>query len=50
MAFVISSPFLSVHLTSFCIGTEDVMYFAVFSLKQVNCFSNSSANSFMVKW
>ena len=27
-----------------------VRYFSVFSPKQVNCFLNSSANSFMIKW
>ena len=41
--FAISSPFLSILVTSFSIGTVKVMYFSVFSPKQVNCFSNSSA-------
>ena len=49
MYFVIPSPFLSTLGHSFSIGTEKVMYFLVFSLNQVNCFSNSSANSFMIK-
>ena len=31
------------------IGTVKVMYFSVFSPKQVNCFLNFSANSFMIK-
>ena len=48
--FLISSPFLSVLLTSFSIGTVKVILFSVFSPKQVNCFLNSSANSFMIKW
>ena len=47
--FVNSSPFLSILVTSFSIETIKVMYFSVFSPKQVNCFSNSSANSFMIK-
>ena len=50
MAFVISSPFLSVLLTSFSIGVETVMYFSVFSPKQFNCPLNSSASSFVIKW
>ena len=48
--FFVTSQFLSVLVTSFSIGTVNVIYFSVFSLKQVNCFSNSSANSFMIKW
>ena len=47
--FVISSPFLSILVTSFSIGTLRAMYFSVFSPKQVNSFLNSSANSFMTK-
>ena len=35
--FVISSPFLSILVTFFSIGTVKVMYFSVFSPKQVNC-------------
>ena len=35
---VISSPFLSSLVTSFSIGTVKVLYFSVFSPKQVNCF------------
>ena len=48
MVFVISSPFLSILVTSFCIGTEKIVYFSVFSNKQENYFSNSSANTFMI--
>ena len=47
--FVISSRILSVILNSFSIGTIKVMDFEVFSPKQVSCFSNFSANSFMIK-
>ena len=50
MVFVISSPFLSILVTSFSVGTENVIFFSVFSPTQVNFFSNSSANSFMIKW
>ena len=50
MVSVTSSPFLSILVTSFWIGTEKIMYFSVFSYKQVNCFSNSSANYFMIEW
>ena len=49
MAFVVSSPLLSILVTPFCIGTETVMHFSVFSPKQVNRFSNSFADSFMIK-
>ena len=48
--FVIFSLFLSILVTSFSIVTVTVMYFSVFSPKQVNYFSNSSASSFMIKW
>ena len=47
--FAIFSQFLSIHITSFSIGTVKVMYFLVFSPKPVNYFLNSSANSFMAK-
>ena len=50
MGFVLSSPFLPILVTSFCIGTEKVMCFSVFSPKHVSYFSNSSVNSFMIKW
>ena len=43
--FVISSPFLSILVTSFSIGTA----ISVFSRKQVSCFLDSSVNSFMTK-
>ena len=43
------SSFLLIHVTSFSIGIVKVMYFLVFSPKQVNCLSNSSVNSFMIK-
>ena len=49
MDFVISFPFLSILVTSFCIGTEKIVFFSVFSYKQENYFSNSSANTFMIK-
>ena len=47
--FVISSPFLSILVTSVSIGTVNVMYFSVFSPKQVNCFLSSSPHLFMIK-
>ena len=47
--FVISSAFLSIFVTSFSIGPLKVMYFSVLSPKQVNCFLNSYANSFVIK-
>ena len=50
MVFVISFPFLSILVTTFSIETENVMYFSVCSPKQVNCFSYSSGNTFMIKW
>ena len=50
MVFVFSSPFLLNLIAYFSIGTEKVMYFSVFSPNQVSCLSNSSANSFMIKW
>ena len=46
--FSISSPFLLILVTSFSIGTEKVMYFSLFFPEQLNCFSNSSANSFII--
>ena len=45
--FAISSPFLSIHEDPFSIGK--VMYFSVFSPKQVNCFLSFAANSFIIK-
>ena len=50
MAFAIFSPFLPILLTSFFIETEKIIYFSVFSPKQVTCPSNSSASSSMIKW
>ena len=50
MFFVISSPFLSIFVTSFSIETIRVIYFSVLSPKQANYCLNSSANSFMIKW
>ena len=44
------SQFLSILVTSSSIETVKIMYFSVFSPKEVTCFSNSSANSFMIKW
>ena len=49
MTFVISSPFLSIVITSSSIGTRNVMYFSVFYPKQLNFLSNSSAISFITK-
>ena len=46
----ISSPFLSIFLTSFYIRTVKVMHFSVFSLKQVIWLLNSFSGSFMIKW
>ena len=48
MVFVNSFPFLSILVTCFSIGTEKV-FFAVFFPKQVNCPSNYSASSIMIK-
>ena len=51
MVFIlISFPLLSILVNSFSIGTETVMYFSVFPPKQVSCFSNSFASSFIIKW
>ena len=50
MVFMISSPFLSILLTSFGIGPENVLYYSVFSLGKLNSLSNSFASSFMFKW
>ena len=38
MYFVISYPFLSILVTSFSLGTMKVMYFPVFSTKQIKLF------------
>ena len=38
MWYAISSPFLSIFVTSFYIGTEKIVYFLKFSSTQVNCF------------
>ena len=43
------SPFWSILVTSFSIENVKVIYFSKFSPKQVNCYLNSSANSFMIK-
>ena len=48
--FAISSPFVSIPVTSFSIENVKVMHISVFYPKQVHCFLNSSANSFMIKW
>ena len=50
IVLMISFTFLLFLVTSFSIETGKVMYFSVFSPKQVNYLSNSSANSFMIKW
>ena len=42
MLIVTSSPFLSILVTSFPIGTVKFMCFSVFSPQQVNCFSTLS--------
>ena len=47
--FVNSPPFLSILATFFAIRTLQVIYFPVFSPKQVNYFPNSSADFFMIK-
>ena len=49
MIFVISSPFSSVLVTSFSTETKKVIYFSVFSPKQVNFLKNSTSSSFMIK-
>ena len=49
MVFVMSYPFLSILVTSLSIRTENVIYFSVLSPTQVNCFSSSSASSFLIK-
>ena len=51
MVFVISFQFLSILVTYLSIGTEKLMYYLVFSLKQLLIFPlNSSASSFMIEW
>ena len=50
IVLMISFTFLLFLVTSFSIETGKVMYFSVFSTKQVNYLSNSSATSFMIKW
>ena len=47
MLFVISFQFLSILVTYLSFGTEKLMYYLVFSLKQINCPLNSSASSFI---
>ena len=37
-------------LDSVLIGTENVMYFSLFSPKHSNSPSNSSAKPFIIKW
>ena len=49
MDFVISFLFLSILVTYFCIATEMMVFFSVFSYKQENYLSNTSANTFMIK-
>ena len=49
MAFVFFNPFLSILVNSFSNGTENVMYFSVFSSKQVNYPLSFFASSFMIK-
>ena len=46
---MISFPFLLIFVTFFSIGTKKAMYFSVFSPRQVNYPSNSSASSFTIK-
>ena len=46
--FVISSPFLLILVTFFSIGTVEG-FFSLFFPKQVNNFSNSSPNLFVIK-
>ena len=45
MVIALLFPSLSIFVTSFTIGTENVLYFSVFSPRQSNCPSNSLANS-----
>ena len=47
--FVISSPLLSILVTSFSIGIVKIVCFSIFSTNQISCFLNSSANSIMLK-
>ena len=49
MVFVISSQFVPVPVTSHSIGTEKVMYFFIILCKKVNCPSNFSISTFMIK-
>ena len=49
ICFVTFSPFLSIIASSYSFGTAKFMHFSVFSPKQVNSFSNSFANYFMIK-
>ena len=48
--FAIAFPFLSILATYFSVGTVKILYFPVFSPEQINCFLNSSASSFTIKW
>ena len=48
--FVICPPSLSILVTYFSTRTAKVMYMSAFSPNKVNCFSNSSASTFMKKW
>ena len=50
VSFVIFTLFLSILLTSLSIETVKAIHFSVVSPKQVNCFINFSANSFVIKW
>ena len=50
MGFVISSQFLSILANSFCTGTQKLMYFSVFSSEKLNCYSNFSSSSFIIKF
>ena len=48
--FVVSSPFLPIPVTSLSSVTVKIIYFSVFSPKQVIFFVDSSANTFLIKW
>ena len=50
MVFMVSSPFLSILLASFVIGTEKDFYFLLCSFRLLKSPSNSLVSFFMLKW
>ena len=46
----LSLPSLSIFVTYFSIGPENILYFSIISPTQSSCPSNLSANSLMIKW